>query len=368
MYNSVFKNNLRLVKLLFEDNFVTNVKVLSKERSLNFTSEIVFNTSHTGYEEIVTDPSYAGQSVLFTYPHIGNTGINFEDWQSDKIWVDSVFVRELELEQSNYRSKISFYEFMLSHNIPIILDIDTRYFTNQIRKNGSMNIRICDVQDVNNPVNVTSVNKNYLEEVSSKEIIVHHNNSIESNTNICVYDFGVKRSILKELSKRFSKVYQLPYNTPIEKLSELKPDGIVLSNGPGDPREYLNIIELVKKILKLNIPIFGICLGHQLISLALGLNIFKMKFGHHGANHPIKDFENNKISISSQNHNYSTSNITNNKTSITSTSLFDNSVQSINHTDYPMITIQGHPEGSPGPNDLCYYFDRFLEMVISRKL
>ncbi len=288
------------------------------------SAEIVFNTSMTGYQEICTDPSYAGQIVLFTASHIGNTGVNREDSESGKVWVKGVIVREMSKTSSNWRSEKSFIQFLDEHQVPWIEGLDTRKLARHLRKNGTQNGCLMTGGDA----------------------------------KILLYDFGVKSSLLNALG---CGVHVVPKNFPAAEALALNPDGIILSNGPGDPAA-INLEE-IRTLVFSGVPVLGICLGCQLIALAAGGSTRKLKFGHHGANHPVCDLKNNKVYITSQNHNFVVDETTlPPEFEVTHLSLIDGSVQGIRAKNYPVMGFQGHPEGAPGPQDMPL-FQEFLEEV-----
>lgn len=349
------------------------------------TGEIVFNTSITGYQEIITDPSYSHQIVTLTYPHIGNVGVNKHDEESCKIYVKGLIIRNLSLIDSNYRSEKTFSEYLKENDIVAISDIDTRKLTRILRTKGSQNG--CIIKD--NKKNYFTAYKNaknclsltgqdLVKTVSTKTIYNWDQNGIfykktptplqknkKSSFHIVVYDFGVKKSILQMLVDRNCYLTIIPASTSPKTALKFSPDGIFLSNGPGDPRPCKYAINAIQYFLKINIPIFGICLGHQLLALANGANIIKMKFGHHGANHPVKDIQKNRVIITSQNHNFSVDikNIPRN-INITHVSLFDGTIQGLSLKNKIAFSFQGHPEANPGPHDASYLFDCFIEKIM----
>ena len=342
-------------------------------------SELVFNTSMTGYQEILTDPSYATQSVVFTYPHIGNTGVNKQDHQSNAMYLDAIIIRDYVESPSSHRMNGNLKECLIKNKILGISNVDTRMLTRHIRNSGSIlgcisstpitkeqGIRMIQEYKKNktNPMKLVSTKKTqeYNPIPLSYYDFYPENHSKKKVRKIVVLNFGVKNSILHYLSVRFSKIVVTPYSICANKILELNPDGIVLSNGPGDPRTMKSVILEIKKIIKCKIPLLGICLGHQLAALACGGKIEKMKFGHHGSNHPVYNIPQKAVYITSQNHSYCVTDIPS-SLRIISYSLFDQTIQGLKHDSLPLITFQGHPEGSPGPLDCNYYFDLFAEMI-----
>ncbi|PIZ03654.1 MAG: carbamoyl-phosphate synthase small subunit [Gammaproteobacteria bacterium CG_4_10_14_0_8_um_filter_38_16] len=331
--------------------------------------EVVFNTAMTGYQEMLTDPSYSQQIITLTYPHIGNTGINNEDNESDRIFAAGFIVRELSLLVSNYRATESLPAFLKRQNIIAIANIDTRCLTRLLREKGVQNGCImtgkvdpalaiqkarafAGLKGKDLAITVTT-QKNY--DFADVHAPIHH---------VVVYDFGVKRNILKLLAERHCKVTVVPAQTSVAAVMQLNPSGIVLSNGPGDPAACHYAIEHTKKLLAKNIPILGICLGFQILALAYGATTEKMKFGHHGANHPVQDLRTKKVCITSQNHSFCVDKKTlPDDLIITHISLFDQTVQGFKHKHQPVIAFQGHPEAGPGPNDMVCLFDEFVEML-----
>jgi carbamoyl-phosphate synthase small subunit len=349
--------------------------------------EVVFNTSMTGYQEILTDPSYAEQIVTLTYPHIGNTGINSEDCESTKVWAKGLIIRDLPLVVSNFRSEQSLSEYLEENNILAIADIDTRRLTRILRDKGAQNgcIIASNTLDQITLDEAEALEKakafmglkglDLAKEVTCAESYPWSDGSWvlgdgyqgpKQNTpfHVVAYDFGVKRNILRMLADRGCKLTVVPAKTTADEVLALKPDGVFLSNGPGDPEPCDYAIKAITKLLDTNIPIFGICLGHQLLALASGAKTVKMKFGHHGANHPVKDIKGERVMITSQNHGFAVdeNNLPDNL-EVTHVSLFDKSLQGIHRTDKPAFSFQGHPEASPGPHDAAPLFDHFIELM-----
>ena len=344
------------------------------------TGEVVFNTSMTGYQEILTDPSYARQIINFTNPHIGNTGTNTEDEESSKIWANGLVIRDLPLLLSNFRSEKTLDEYLKEKNVLGIANIDTRKLTRILREKGSLSGCIM-AGDVDEKIALKMAREFIgLEGVDlAKEVTIASKSKWTEGTwglnlgyqslnaaiyKVVVYDFGIKRNILRMLVDRGAELIIVPAETPASEVLDMNPDGVFLSNGPGDPQPCTYAIEAIKQILETNIPIFGICLGHQLLALASGAKILKMKFGHHGANHPVKDVETKKVMITSQNHGFSIDKSTiPGNLCITHLSLFDGSIQGVHRTDKPAFGFQGHPEASPGPHDTAPLFDHFFELI-----
>ncbi len=344
------------------------------------TGEVVFNTSMTGYQEILTDPSYARQIINFTNPHIGNTGTNTEDEESSKIWANGLVIRDLPLLLSNFRSEKTLDEYLKEKNVLGIANIDTRKLTRILREKGSLSGCMM-AGDVDEKIALKMAREFIgLEGVDlAKEVTIASKSKWTEGTwglnlgyqslnaaiyKVVVYDFGIKRNILRMLVDRGAELIIVPAETPASEVLDMNPDGVFLSNGPGDPQPCTYAIEAIKQILETNIPIFGICLGHQLLALASGAKILKMKFGHHGANHPVKDVETKKVMITSQNHGFSIDKSTiPGNLCITHLSLFDGSIQGVQRTDKPAFGFQGHPEASPGPHDTAPLFDHFFELI-----
>jgi carbamoyl-phosphate synthase small subunit len=354
--------------------------------------EVVFNTSMTGYQEILTDPSYAEQIITLTYPHIGNTGTNSEDEESGSIVAKGLIIRDLPLLASNFRNQETLSAYLIRHNILGIANIDTRKLTRILREKGAQNGCIITGEDISESTinsalakanafpglkgmdlaKVVSTKEQYTWTEGSWELgkghVAAENMSTKQAFHVVAYDFGAKRNILRMLADRGCKLTVVPAQTPASEVLAMNPDGIFLSNGPGDPEPCDYAITAIKEILETEIPVFGICLGHQLLGLASGAKTAKMKFGHHGANHPVKDFDRNVVMITSQNHGFAvdeTSLPSNLK--VTHKSLFDDSLQGIHRTDKPAFSFQGHPEASPGPNDAAPLFDHFIDLIKAAK-
>jgi len=344
--------------------------------------EVVFNTSMTGYQEILTDPSYKNQIVALTYPHIGNTGCNVIDEESDKLHLSGLIIRDETATPSSWRSENSLNSYLKKSKTVGISGIDTRALTRYLRINGSMKGCISSGKNINEKKAINMAkdfeglkNKDLAKIVSTQEKYIFNEGSYDLNKgrfsklkkirHVVVYDYGVKKNILRMLVDRGCKLTVVNAMTSAEKVISMKPDGVFLSNGPGDPEPCDYAIENAKEILNNEIPIFGICLGHQILALASGAKTKKMKFGHHGANHPVKDLETSRVMITSQNHGFAVSdeNIPD-SIDITHRSLFDNSIQGIKIKNKKAFSFQGHPEASPGPHDVGYLFDQFMEDML----
>jgi carbamoyl-phosphate synthase small subunit len=348
--------------------------------------EVVFNTSMTGYQEILTDPSYAEQIVTLTYPHIGNTGTNSEDEEANKIWAKGLVIRDLPLLASNFRNEQSLDEYLKSRNILGIADIDTRKLTRILRDKGAQNgcIIAGDVDEAKaleaakafpglkgmDLAKVVCTKEQYTWNETSWTLGEGFKTLSDEDVkfHVVAYDFGVKRNILRMLVDRGCKLTVVPAETPAADVLALNPDGIFLSNGPGDPAPCTYAIEAIKTFLETDMPIFGICLGHQLLALASGAQTVKMKFGHHGGNHPVKDLDRNVVMITAQNHGFAADQDTlPDNLRATHVSLFDGTLQGIHRTDKPAFSFQGHPEASPGPHDAAPLFDHFIDLMQERK-
>ena len=328
-------------------------------------SEIVFNTSMTGYLEVMTDPSYAGQAVVMTYPLIGNYGICYEDMESDRPWIDGLIVRELSEVASNFRNEDSIQNFLIKNNIPCICGIDTRDLTKRLREHGTMNGFITVdssfvVEKILQRIKEYSV-KGVVKRTSTKEIYSFPG----KGKRVVLIDFGAKRNIARQLQKRGCEVIVVPCDTKAKEILQLKPDGIMLSNGPGDPKENVDIIKEIKKLYDTDIPIFAICLGHQLIALATGADTYKLRYGHRGGNHPVKDLETGRTYISSQNHGYAVDESTLDKNICVPAfvNVNDGTNEGLRYINKKIFTVQYHPEACPGPRDSSYLFDKFIKMM-----
>jgi carbamoyl-phosphate synthase small subunit len=349
------------------------------------SGEVVFNTALTGYQEILTDPSYAQQIVTLTYPHIGNTGCNAADEESRGIFATGLVIRDLPLMASNWRSETDLGSYLQAHDVVAISDIDTRRLTRHLRAHGAQNGAIVAGPDATaeqalalarafpglkgmDLAKVVSVGERYDWNQGVFDLGTSEFKQGTGAHHVVAYDFGIKRNILRLLVDRGARVTVVPAQTPAEDVLALKPDGVFLSNGPGDPEPCDYAIAAIRRLLAEKIPIFGICLGHQLLGLAAGARTMKMKFGHHGANHPVIDLATGRVMISSQNHGFAideTSLPENVK--VTHRSLFDGSNQGIALSNAPAFSFQGHPEASPGPRDVEGLFDNFVELILSAK-
>lgn len=328
-------------------------------------SEIVFNTSMTGYLEVMTDPSYAGQAVVMTYPLIGNYGICYDDMESYRPWIDGLIVRELSEVASNFRNEDSIQNFLIKNDIPCICGIDTRDLTKRLREHGTMNGFITVdssfvVEKILQRIKEYSV-KGVVKRTGTKEIYILPG----KGKRVVLIDFGAKRNIARQLQKRDCEVIVVPCDTKAKEILELKPDGIMLSNGPGDPKENVDIIKEIKKLYDTDIPIFAICLGHQLMALATGANTYKLRYGHRGGNHPVKDLETGRTYISSQNHGYAVDESTLDKNVCVPAfvNVNDGTNEGLRYINKKIFTVQYHPEACPGPRDSSYLFDKFIKMM-----
>jgi carbamoyl-phosphate synthase small subunit len=354
------------------------------------TGEVVFNTALTGYQEILTDPSYARQIVTLTYPHIGNVGVNPEDEESSTLYVAGLVIRDLPRLASNWRMNESLESYLKRHQIVAIADIDTRRLTRLLREKGALNGAIVAGTAIDSEAAVSAARSfgglkgldlaqsvttpvayewrqgswrwpNGLPDVQSKD-------AAGLPWHVVAYDFGVKRNILRMLVDRGCRITVVPARSSAQEVLALKPDGLFLSNGPGDPAPCDYAIEAIRQLLPTGLPIFGICLGHQLLALASGAKTVKMKFGHHGANHPVQDLDSGAVMITSQNHGFAVDEATLPPTlRATHRSLFDGSLQGIHRTDSPAFSFQGHPEASPGPHDVAPLFDHFIDLIRNSK-
>ncbi len=350
--------------------------------------EVVFNTAMTGYQEILTDPSYARQIVTLTYPHIGNTGVNHEDEESAGVQCAGLIVRDLPPRMSSFRAERSLDDYLREQGVVAIADVDTRRLTRILREKGAQNGCLLAAENPDAEVALAEARAfpglkgmDLAKEVSTRESYSWRQgvwslaDGLPADTDagklpfhVVAYDYGVKRNILRLLVERGCRLTVVPAQTPAAEVLALNPDGVFLSNGPGDPEPCDYAIAAIREIVETGVPVFGICLGHQLLALASGARTVKMKFGHHGANHPVQDLDSGAVMITSQNHGFAVD-----ETSLPSTlrathrSLFDQSLQGIQRTDQPAFSFQGHPEASPGPHDVGHLFDRFIALIESQR-
>jgi carbamoyl-phosphate synthase small subunit len=350
--------------------------------------EVVFNTAMTGYQEILTDPSYAQQIVTLTYPHIGNTGTTPEDAESDRVWSAGLVIRDLPLVASNWRNTMPLDEYLKANNVVAIAGIDTRRLTRILREKGAQNGCIMAGDDISEEAAIAAARAfpglkgmDLAKEVSTKDTYQWRSSvwDLKSDSHpdvpnselpyhVVAYDYGVKVNILRMLVERGCHLTVVPAQTPAADVLALNPDGVFLSNGPGDPEPCDYAIQAIKEVLQTEIPVFGICLGHQLLALAAGAKTVKMGHGHHGANHPVQDIDSGVVMITSQNHGFAVdeASLPSNVRAIHK-SLFDGTLQGIELTDKDAFSFQGHPEASPGPNDVSPLFDRFIESMAKRR-
>ena len=355
------------------------------------TGEVVFNTSMTGYQEILTDASYARQIVTLTYPHIGNYGTNPEDVESRDLFAAGLVIRDLPLVASNFRSTATLQEYLQSHDTVAIAGIDTRRLTRHLRDHGSQNGCIMALDSARAPTQqeidqaiaaakaapsmagqdlaqVVTCTQPYTWTQTEWVLGEGYGNLEEPEFHVVAYDYGVKHNILRMLAGLGCKLTVVPAQTPAAEVLAMNPDGVFLSNGPGDPQPCDYAIKAISEIVDSGKPTFGICLGHQLLALASGATTYKMKFGHHGGNHPVKDLDNGRVSITSQNHGFAVDlDSLPAHLRATHVSLFDGTLQGLERTDRPAFCFQGHPEASPGPHDIAYLFDRFTALMETHK-
>ncbi|AOS97047.1 Carbamoyl-phosphate synthase small chain [Microbulbifer aggregans] len=350
------------------------------------TGEVVFNTSMTGYQEILTDPSYARQIVTLTYPHIGNTGTNAEDEECEEIWAAGLVIRDLPLLASSFRNEQSLEDYLKARNIVGIADIDTRRLTRLLRDGGAQSGCIVAGDNIDRDAalakarefaglkgmdlaKVVSTKKPYPFNEGTWALGQGHKPAPASQPHkVVAYDFGVKRNILRMLVDRGCEITVVPAETPAAEVLAMKPDGVFLSNGPGDPEPCDYAIAAIRELLEAEIPIYGICLGHQLLGLAVGGRTAKMKFGHHGGNHPVQCLQSGRVMITAQNHGFAVDegSLPDN-VEVTHVSLFDKTNQGIRVKDKPAFSFQGHPEASPGPHDMAPLFDQFIDLMAERR-
>ena len=347
------------------------------------SGEVVFNTAMTGYQEILTDPSYCRQIVTLTYPHIGNVGCNEEDFESRANYAAGLVIRDLPLRAENWRLQDTLPDYLKKHGVVAIAGIDTRKLTRILREKGAQAgcILACEVNESKalaearafpglagmDLAKVVTVASHY-DWNEAEWTLKGYQSAPAPKYHVVAYDFGVKRNILRMLASRGCKVTVVPAQTPAAEVLECNPDGVFLSNGPGDPEPCDYAIAAIREVLARKVPVFGICLGHQLLALASGAKTVKMKFGHHGANHPVKDLDTQQVLITSQNHGFAVDAETlPANLRVTHVSLFDGSLQGVARTDVPAFSFQGHPEASPGPHDVAYLFDRFIKLMQDKK-
>ena len=353
--------------------------------------EVVFNTAMTGYQEILTDPSYCQQIVTLTYPHIGNYGVNAEDIEADKVHAAGLIIKDLPLQASNFRQSQTLSDYLVAEKTVAIANIDTRKLTRLLRSKGAQNGAIVGLAAgavvtqalIDQAVaaakaapsmagldlaRVVTTSAGYEWRQTEWRLGSGYGTQVTPGFHVVAYDFGVKKNILRMLAERGCKVTVVPAQTMAKEVLALNPDGIFLSNGPGDPEPCDYAIAATAELIETGIPTFGICLGHQIMALASGAKTFKMKFGHHGANHPVKDLDNGRVSITSQNHGFAVDEKTlGPNLRATHVSLFDGTLQGLARTDKPAFCFQGHPEASPGPHDIAYLFDRFTALMETHK-
>jgi carbamoyl-phosphate synthase small subunit len=366
----------------------TFMEAMSFGADTTSVGEIVFNTSLTGYQEIISDPSYAGQFVTFTMPEIGNVGVNDEDMESRGAFTKGIIVRQHQGRHSNFRAQESLENFLNEQGVMGICNIDTRYLTKMLRTEGAMmmvaSTQISDKEELKKVLEASPriEEVNYIEEVSTKEAYVHpngtydaqnfkYNDAPDAEAKIVAIDFGVKRNILNELTQAGLSVEVVPNtfsaDTLISRYENREIDGVFLSNGPGDPLVLKKEQEQIKKLIAAKIPMFGICLGHQLLSISHGYDTFKLKFGHHGGNHPVKNKETGMVEITAQNHNYNVPDNIVEIADVTHTNLFDDTIEGLRYKDAPIFSVQHHPESSPGPKESRYIFGEFLSLMKSQR-
>jgi carbamoyl-phosphate synthase small subunit len=347
--------------------------------------EVVFNTAMTGYQEILTDPSYCRQLVTLTYPHIGNTGVNADDGESARVYAEGLVVRDVPRLHSSWRAQSDLSSYLSKSGIPGIADIDTRKLTRILREKGAQNgCLMAGEVDVDEALRkarafpglagmdlakVVTTGKPYEWREGGWTLEAGHRKAANTDFHVVAYDYGIKHNILRMIAERGARVTVVPASYSAKEVLRMRPDGVFLSNGPGDPEPCDYAIEAIGEILDASrVPVFGICLGHQLMGLASGARTLKMKFGHHGANHPVKDLETGQVVITSQNHGFAVDPATiGSNLKPTHVSLFDGSLQGLARTDRPAFCFQGHPEASPGPHDIGYLFDRFAKMMSDAK-
>ena len=373
---------MKEVSVYFENGLFLKAKSFGAEGTS--VGEVIFNTSMSGYQEIMSDPSYAGQFVVFTMPEIGNVGCNDDDMESKTIYSCGMIVRNHQKRYSNFRATKSLEDFLKSHNSLGICDIDTRYLTKMIRDNGpKMMIASTEISDKEELKNLLENSPriediNYLEQVSTKEVFLHNSGAWDiekgayskpenSGKKIVVIDFGVKRNILNELRETGLEVEVIPHKFDVKELikryEKREINGVFLSNGPGDPLVYEEEAQKIRELIDAKVPMFAICLGHQLLSIAHGHATYKLSFGQHGGNHPVKNQSTKRVEITAQNHNYNVPNSICDIAEVTHINLFDNTIEGVKYKDSPIFSVQHHPESSPGPHESKYIFQEFADSL-----
>jgi len=377
---------MKPVYLYFENGTYLEAKAFGSEGTS--VGEVVFNTSLTGYQEIATDPSYAGQFVTFTMPEIGNVGTNEQDDESPKVHCSGVIVRNYQSRPSNFRCEKTLDALLKQNGAMGITEVDTRFITKMLRKEGAMmmiaSTEICDKEELAKALkNAKRIEEiDYIKDISTKEVYTHAHGQYDAKTftynkpksgakTIACLDFGVKRNILNELTHAGFLVKVYPHDTKAHELISMYKNkeifGVFLSNGPGDPLILKEVHALIKELLEAKIPMFGICLGHQLLSIANGYDTFKLKFGHHGGNHPVKNLQTGRVEITAQNHNYNVPDNIVEIADVTHKNLFDNTIEGLKYKNYPVISVQHHPESSPGPLESKYIFGEFHKLVLGNE-
>lgn len=352
------------INLILENGRVFEGKAFGRVKDV--TGEIVFTTGMTGYIETLTDPSYCGQMIVQTFPLIGNYGIIEEDFESEKSFVKAYIVREYCEHPSNYRCEGTLDEYLKKNDIPGMYDVDTRELTRIIREHGTMKAKITSAEPVLDEKGMSKeeIDVEYFDMVEAVTCDSQFTDNVDGKYNVVLWDFGAKRNIRRELLKRGCNVTTVPASATAEEIKALNPDGIMLSNGPGDPKDNVKIIAELKELCKANIPTFGICLGHQLLALSQGGKTEKLKYGHRGGNQPVKDLTNNRIYVSSQNHGYA---VNNDELPENAQLLFinvnDGTCEGIKYTNMPVFSVQFHPEACGGPHDTAYLFDKFINLM-----
>ena len=369
---------MKSAAILIDDGTIIPAKSIGSDQIS--VGEIVFNTSMTGYQEIITDPSYDRQIITFTNPHIGNTGINFDDYESNENGCSGIIMRNHPTHDSSWRKQHSLLDFLLDKSLTALCSVDTRYLTSLLRKKGSLNgCLVPDIKKLDDAklelskfsglsgldlAKKVSTEKIYTWDEGSHTLMRSLSRQSTRRFNVYAYDFGIKKNILRILYDLGCDITVIPADYPFSELQAKKPDGVFLSNGPGDPSACNYAIDNIRELISHRIPIFGICLGFQLMCLASEARTYKMKFGHHGANHPVIDVKTQKVSITSQNHGFAVDSASLNKNhKITHKSLFDDSLQGVELIDSPAYGFQGHPEASPGPQDIYYLFEKFIKFM-----